>query len=91
MDLVLREPLIPVTTYEIRDEQEQRSIPGIIFFAEISNPDSMAESFSKEKHAEIRWLDPADLDGMTQECVPDFAATTARASELWNRSRTETR
>jgi len=87
VDIVLTEPLIPVTTYELRDEQEQRSIPGIIFFAEIPSPDTVLDSFAKEKHTEIRWVDVSALAAMAQECVPDFASTAGRAVELWRTSR----
>jgi len=58
VDLILPEPLMPISIYEIRDADEHRVIPGIIFIADIANDADVAKRFSQQKHSEIVWLDP---------------------------------
>lgn len=76
---------IPVATFSIDDPSERRSIPGIIFVAGIKNPDEVEGRFLKEKHSEIKWVDPNNLGLSPEECVPDLAETIRKAHSVWIR------
>jgi hypothetical protein len=82
VDLILPDSPVPINIYEIRDEQERRVIPGIIFFAEIANVDEVAQKFSRLKHSEIMWLDPVSFRADQHQCVPNFEATIQKAFEI---------
>ncbi len=85
VELVLPEPVVPIAIYEIRDPDEQRVIPGIIFIAEIANEGDVAQRFSHEKHSEVVWLDPEAFQPSEHRCVPDFERTIAKAVEVRKR------
>jgi hypothetical protein len=53
VNLTLPDPLVTVGTYEIRDQEERRVIPGIIFVADIADEGEVAMKYSREKHSEI--------------------------------------
>ena len=91
--LNLPDPLTPVTTFIIPDSDENRNIPGLIFFGEIVNKDEIERNFSREKHSDITWIDPRLSTLNEDEFVPDFARTLRSAFtlwEAWNRERATT-
>lgn len=68
---------LPINTYVIGGD---RRIPGLLFYAELENPQDVESRFLKAKHTEIRWLDPSKLDQIDDsEYVPDFRTTVANA------------
>jgi hypothetical protein len=85
VDLILSEPPVTIGIYEIRDAQEQRVIPGIIFIAQIAEVTEVSGKYSHQKHSEIMWLDPATFKPDQHQCVPNFAATIAMAIEARKR------
>lgn len=71
---------VPIGTFLIDDKEEHRSIPGIIFVAEVDDPENVAKSFSREKHSEIDWLDPQSFQPLPgRDYVPNLAETLAAA------------
>lgn len=75
----LGEP-IPVATFSIHDEDENREIPGIIFAAKISNAEEVSKNHIKEKHSEIKWLPLNQVSNVRQdEYVPGFVVNTRAA------------
>jgi hypothetical protein len=82
VELAMSHPLAPVGTFEIQDTDENRIIPGLIFLAEIRDPSVVEANFSREKHSEIIWLNPATQDPAPETCVPDFRATIEKAVML---------
>lgn len=87
IDLILSAPLVPIRTFEINDKEEHRIIPGIIFFAEIDDPESVKGNFSKEKHSEVLWINPAEVSSFQQKCVPDFEVTISEALAAWHKDK----
>ena len=79
VNLMLPDPLVPVGTYEIRDDEEHRVIPGIIFIADIADEGEVATKYSREKHSEILWFDPVEFRAEQVQCVPNFEATVRAA------------
>ena len=79
VDLILAEALTPVSTFEIRDRDERRVIPGLIFLAEIKDTAPVGANFSREKHTEIAWLNPESLRLEPGDCVPGFKSTIQKA------------
>lgn len=75
-------PPVPVKTYTIGDADEGRVIPGIIFVAEVTNPDEVRP----RKHSAVDWIDPGKPDAVVGgKCVPDLADTLASAYRAWRR------
>jgi len=75
---------IPVRTFTLSDASEQREIPGIIFVAEVQNPDAVQAAFLKAKHSEIRWIDPASFTpGDGTQYVPGFEQSLKLAHTAW--------
>lgn len=83
VNLKFGERAIPIATFEIHDSEEKRVIPGIIFIAEITNPEVVEHNFSRKKHGEIVWINPEKFDLSNDNCVPDFEATLKTAFERW--------
>jgi hypothetical protein len=70
----------PVNSYVIYGD---RKVPGLLFYAELKNPDEVERNFLKSKHTEVRWLVPADVGTLDEsEVVPDFAETVRRALKI---------
>jgi NUDIX domain len=88
VDLVLPDPPVPITTYEIRDEDEHRVIPGIIFIGHVAEVEAVAHHYSRQKHSEIMWLDPKEFRPEQHQCVPNFEATMKMAIEARQRIKT---
>jgi hypothetical protein len=65
-------------------------VPGVIFVALVTNPEAVLKEFSKEKHSEVRWLDPSKIDVEDASCVPDFRGTVQQAVVLWRAYRPRT-
>ena len=84
VDLILPDLPVPIGIYQIQDEEEHRVIPGIIFIAIIASADEVAEKFSRLKHSEIIWIDPAGFTAGQNQCVPDFEVTIKKAFEAWS-------
>jgi hypothetical protein len=75
--------LVPIRTYIIEDDEENRKIPGIIFVARITNQDTVKE----KKHTEIKWIAPNEVDSFSSDqLVPDFKKTAKQAIDVWNAS-----
>jgi hypothetical protein len=72
---------VPVATFSIPDAAEHRYIPGIIFLAEIRNPDEIERSYLPQNHTEIKWVEPDRIDLPGDECVPNLAETAKMAKE----------
>jgi 8-oxo-dGTP pyrophosphatase MutT (NUDIX family) len=87
VDLNLSDPVVPIRTYEIHDAEEHRIIPGIIFFAEVADPESVKSNFSKGKHSEVLWINPAEISNIQQNCVPNFESTVLEAIAAWKMSK----
>lgn len=76
--------LQPIRTYLIDDEDENRKIPGIVFIADVTNPDDVRAL----RHAKIDWFDPARMDHLSDsECVPEFKETICLADQAWKLSK----
>jgi hypothetical protein len=91
IELDLPDNPIPLSTFIITDKEERRSIPGIIFLAPIKNSHGVSEHFVKEKHSEIRWIDPTKLESLVvDEYIPDFKETIKAAYGIWKRNRPPT-
>jgi hypothetical protein len=75
--------LQPVSVYEIVDEKARRTIPGIIFVAEITNPDAV----QNYRHVELEWVDAEDPDELPEAegCVPDLRESLQKAATAWKR------
>jgi hypothetical protein len=71
--LELPEHPIPISTFSINDSGEHRKIPGVIFLASILNPHDVEAAFLREKHSEIKWVDPDNCGLLASECVPHFS------------------
>jgi 8-oxo-dGTP pyrophosphatase MutT (NUDIX family) len=84
IELNVPENPTPFRTFLIDDNTEHRQIPGIIFIAEVSNPAEVEARYLREKHSEIRWIDPEQFaeDG-TSRYVPNFSETLCEAVSLW--------
>ncbi|MYL39055.1 NUDIX domain-containing protein [Halobacillus litoralis] len=51
---------IPVATYDF--SKDDRTIPGILFAGIIDNTDDIQQKFNKNKHSEIKFIDPENLE-----------------------------
>ncbi|RJR44062.1 MAG: NUDIX domain-containing protein [Desulfobacteraceae bacterium] len=71
--------LQPVRTFVIRDEDQKREIPGIIFLAKVTNPDEV----TARRHDEIDWINPDKVEIKESECVPDFRLTVSMAWKVY--------
>lgn len=87
IELILSSPPVPIGTYEISDVEEHRIIPGIIFIADLANEEQVARQFSRQKHTEIIWLDPAEFDPAQHQTVPNFETTIALAADAHKRNK----
>jgi hypothetical protein len=74
-------------TFEIQDSAEHRVIPGIIFVAEVKNSADLEGQFSREKHTEVLWIDPASFYSSGEQCVPNFSRTLEKAAMAWRQNR----
>ena len=64
---------IPIATFPLKDSDEKRVIPGIIFAALVTNPADVARGNIKEKHTDIKWIAPDQLASIrAEEYVPDL-------------------
>lgn len=82
--LKINDAPIPVHSFLITDSEERRTIPGIIFLAEIDNAEHVRAHFSRGKHSEIAWIDPASFkQSAGAQYVPDFLETLAQANAVW--------
>ena len=90
VDLKLRDHAVPVRTFAIHDEDEEREIPGIIFIAEILDMEIVMRNFSREKHSEVLWINPDNFKYSDHVCVPDFEVTLRAAVEIWGKLNAET-
>lgn len=70
---------IPVASFSIEDEGERRRIPGVIFAAFVTNPESVEGAYLREKHTEIRWLDPHSDEVQADDCVPGLLENVRKA------------
>ena len=84
VDLIVDEAPIPIRSFTIEDKAEHRRIPGIIFVASVKNPDDVERLCLKEKHSDLRWIDPETFkeDG-SSVYVPDFKETLQAAWITW--------
>lgn len=68
---------LPVNVYVI---EGTRRIPGLLFYAELKNPEEIEERYLRSKHTEIQWFDPSTLEKIDKkEYVPDFDVTVSNA------------
>lgn len=74
---------LPVSAYVIPG---QPKIPGLLFYAEISNPGELESLFARSKHTEIKWHAP-DVKVPKDEYVPDFQKSLDKAVEYRKRVR----
>ena len=73
----------PVSTYVIFDSEEDRNIPGIIFWAWIDEtPEIVSHRYVRGKHQSIRWFDANELPDESEDFVPGFAKSVRRAVQL---------
>lgn len=85
--LSIAEEPTPFRTYLIDDRDENRRVPGIIFIAEIENP----EAIKPHNHDTIAWIDPDKPESLADaECVPGFVATLRDAVDARRRLRAKT-
>ena len=85
MDFLEDRP-IPITTYSFTITEEDRIVPGILFFAIINNVDNL----TIKKHEEIKWINEKELDEISEdEAVPDFHDRAKRAFQIYNYKRVE--
>jgi len=79
---------LPINSYVI---EGTRRVPGLLYYAELKNPEVVEERFLKSKHTEIEWFDPSTLHAIDKrEFVPDFDVTVTEAVKLRESTRTET-
>jgi 8-oxo-dGTP pyrophosphatase MutT (NUDIX family) len=75
-----REPQ-PLRPFIVQDEQEGRRIPGMIFYAEVTNPGEVRAP----KHQAYEWINPADPASWNalEKRVPDLEDSIAVAYRVW--------
>ena len=54
-----------------------------MFVANVLNPEDAETKFLKEKHSEVRWIDPKNHHISPDDCIPEFAATLEKAYAYW--------
>lgn len=60
---------MPISTYNVFIEEENRYVPGMLFLAIISNPEELINT----NHDAISWISEEDLEQISEsDCVPDF-------------------
>lgn len=60
---------MPISCYTFKIEEENRTIPGIMFIAKVINK----ETATPNSHQEIKWISRKELDSFSPEdCVPNF-------------------
>ncbi len=69
----------PVAQYFV----PSKGVSGVVFVANILNPDDAETKFLKEKHSEVRWIDPNNHHISPDDCIPEFAATLEKAYAYW--------
>lgn len=78
--------LVPVSTYLIEDKLEGRKIPGIMFIAQVKNPEEVESNYSKVNHSAIDWFDPKDIDSVCEDDYVDgFKDTIKKAFAAWQK------
>lgn len=63
---------IPLAMYEV--ESEQGKDKGIITMAEITEEFDV-NAFQGDKHSEVRWMEEHEVEGFSEQAVPDFKNT----------------
>lgn len=82
LDFIEKDPL-PVKTYNVFIDEEDRVVPGILFVAEILNVDNL--TLNEKNHSEIRWVEKDKISRIDPEdCVPDFHDTIEKAFRIYN-------
>ena len=72
-DLRFSHPIVPVSTFELEDPSENRTIPGLIFPAICENPEVVMKEFRKDKHSELKWISEKEWEDIPEsEAVPGF-------------------
>lgn len=77
---------LPVSSYVI---PSQPKVPGLLFYAEITNPDELERLFARSKHSEIKWHDP-ETKAAKNEFVPDFQKSLNKALDHRKKNRQKT-
>lgn len=69
----------PIAQYFIPD----KGVSGVVFVADVMNPDEAKTKFLKEKHSEICWIDPENHGLSHDDCIPEFSETLEKACTYW--------
>ena len=74
---------MPIQTYIIDGD---RKVPGLLFYAEIKNPDDVISRFVSKKHTEIKWFDPSVRHDISEsDYIPGFRAAIDAAVDYRNK------
>lgn len=69
----------PIGVYFI----QEKKVPGIIFAAQVENPEYILENYDRTKHEKVQFYAMSDINFETEDCVPDFHATLEKAKKLY--------
>jgi isopentenyldiphosphate isomerase len=72
----------PIATFYMKDENERRVIPGLIFLGRCDDPGSLKKN--QNSHSEVRWFSQDQLASLIgEDKVPDFDRNVERAIAMW--------
>jgi 8-oxo-dGTP pyrophosphatase MutT (NUDIX family) len=78
-------PATPIATFYMRDVEEKRVIPGIIFLARCDDPERLRPN--KSSHSEVQWFSREEISGVSaDQKVPDFDRNTDDALAAWSKA-----
>lgn len=84
-ELEFRNGLIPVSTFVIDDQKEQRKIPGVIFIAEVANAQTITGVYSKTEHSDVSWFNPQELENIDESnYIENFKDSVTKAVKARN-------
>lgn len=80
----LEDSPVPVTTYTVYVNEEERKVPGILFFAIILNPEEVTKDFNRSKHDEVVFVTMEQLKNIPEsEVVENLHNSAEKAFSVY--------